>query len=303
MIAIALEAWGVRAPGGDDEVGAINLGAQRSTVTYACTMSCWGGTGFAKLNLAPGEWRDAGDPRRYLRELAAHLWTGDPIAFAEALRLGIDARPAALLTTAVALSPALRDRLAERFGASVIDWYSLTETGPLAFACPRGEGYHLLAHDVHVEVIDPHGAPTSERGEVTVTGGRNPYVPLLRYRTGDFGRIDRAACACGEPTPRLVEGRPPVPLRARDGAPINTVDVARALRPFPLVQHALVQRADASVELTVRAAPGEIDLDGIRSALAELFGDVPLSLHVDPTLGDRLPGKVIPYRSELPLEE
>lgn len=308
LVAIALERWGVEVPGERDDVGAFNVGAQRSTVTYPCTLSAWGGTGFAKLNLSREEWRGERDARDFFADLEPRVLTGDPISFAEAMRAGIEHRPGALITTAVAMSDALRERLSAWFRCPVIDWYSLTETGPLGYACRAGRGYHLLSPDVFVEVLDEGGAPVAEgeRGEVTVTGGRNPFVPLLRYRTGDFGRLDRGPCSCGDPTPRLVEleGRAPIPLRAAGGALVNTVDVARALRPFPLVQHALVQRADRSLDLVVRAAPGEVDVAAIHRALEALFGALPIEVRLDPALGDRSEGgKVLPYRSELPLEE
>ncbi len=43
----------------------------------------------------------------------------------------------------------------------------------------RGKHDSLLAQDVYVEI-------PGERGEITLTGGRSPYLPLLRYRTSDL---------------------------------------------------------------------------------------------------------------------
>src|SRR5262249_46519873 len=151
--------------------------------------------------------------------------TGDPISFAEMLRLDLPARPMALVTTSVAMSPALRDQLQARYAAPVIDWYSLVETGPIGYICPRGGAYHLLPPDLHVEALRADGSPVldGERGEIAVTGGRNPFAPLLRYRTGDWGRLDRSPCPCGDPTLRIVdlEGRSPVLLRSSDGTPVS----------------------------------------------------------------------------------
>jgi phenylacetate-CoA ligase len=234
--------------------------------------------------------------------------TGDPISFAEMMARDLPASPLALVTTSVAMSPELKRRLSARYQAPVIDWYSLVETGPLGYGCPLGHGYHVLPHDVHVEVLRPDGgwAGPGERGEVAVTGGRNVFFPLLRYRTGDFGRIDHEPCPCGDPMPRLLEleGRVPVLFRSSDGTPVSTVDLSRLLREFPLLLHEFVQRTDRSCELTARPLPGASPGAGeIAAALRKLLGDLPVEVRFDPRLGDRAEGKARPYRSELMLED
>lgn len=303
LIDFALRARGITLPLGPEQVACLLVGAQRHTVTYPTVLSVWRQSGFAKLNLTPSDWPAPDSPHHFFEDTRPALLTGDPLAFAELLRLGVSARPRALVTTAVALSAGLKRRLEAHFACPVVDWYSLTETGPIAAACPAGEGYHVLPHDVFVETLGPDGLPTSERGEVTVTGGRNPYLPLLRYRTGDFGRLACEPCPCGDPMPRLreLEGRAPVLLRAADGSPVNTVDVSRLLRELPLVQHELVQRRDLSLALTARVVPGASrDTGPLERLLRGLFGDVPVAVHWDDGLGER---KVVPYRSELLLEE
>ncbi|HEY8040456.1 MAG TPA: hypothetical protein VIF15_11710 [Polyangiaceae bacterium] len=307
LLELALARWGIDARFGHDDV-AMLVGAQARTVTYATALAAWGQAGFAKLNLEPGLWPRDVAPRRFFADLAPALLTGDPVAFAELMARGVTVRPRALVTTAVAMSDVLRARLAAHFGAPVIDWYSLTETGPIGYACPRGGGaYHVLAHDLFVEAVDARGAQVApgERGEIAVTGGRNPFLPLLRYRTGDWGRLDPGPCACGDPMPRLVEleGRAPVRLAAADGRVVNPVDVSGVLRAHPVVQHELVQRADLSCQLALRAVAGEpFDTAALERELRALFGDVPLAVRFDPTLGDRT-GKIAPFRSELPFEE
>jgi phenylacetate-CoA ligase len=306
LIEVALERHGASARFDERDVVFL-VGAQAHTVTYATALSAWGQAGFAKLNLARSEWPAEDAPRRFFADLAPALLTGDPISFAELMARGVEARPRALLTTAVAMSDALRDRLAQRFGAPVIDWYSLTETGPIGYACARGGGYHVVAHDVFVEAVDARGRPLppGERGEIAVTGGRNAFLPLLRYRTGDWGTLAFDACPCGDPMPRIValEGRAPVRLFAAGGGSVNPVDVSRVLREHPIVQHELAQRADGACDLRLRAVPGEpIDLAAIERDLRELFGGVALTLHLDPALGDRA-GKAVPYRSELPVRD
>lgn len=303
----ALGRHGVRLAPGEDDVACMLLGAQSRTVTYATTLPAWSGAGFAKLNLRPDEWPRPEGRGRYLSEMAPAVLTGDPISFAELLRLGTGVRPAAAVSTAVAMSLGLRRRLAAELGCPVVDWYSLTETGPIAYLCPTGEGFHLLPHDLHVEALDEGGHPVAPgaRGEITVTGGRNPYLPLVRYRTGDWGRLAFEPCPCGDPMPRLLdlEGRRPVLFRAADGTLVNPVDVSRVLREHCLVRHAFAQRADGRCELVLRPFPDvPVDLAAIGAQLRSLLGEVALAVRVDPTLGDRDP-KLVAYSSELLLEE
>jgi phenylacetate-CoA ligase len=284
------------------------VGAQARTVTYPTVLSAWNGAGFAKLNLRAGDWPREESAQRYFEDLAPRLLTGDPISFAEMMRLNIACRPKALISTAVAMSQTLREKLRRAFGCPVIDWYSLTETGPIGYLCPQGEAYHLLPHDVHVEAVRPDGsaAAPGERGEITVSGGRNPFLPLLRYRTGDYGSLEFSPCPCGDPMPRIqqLEGRAPVLFRAADGSTVNPVDLSRILREFPFVQHELRQHADRSCELVARPMVGPLpDVAIVANALRDVLGHIPIEVRFDARLGDRQDGKVIPYQSELLLED
>jgi phenylacetate-CoA ligase len=190
----------------------------------------------------------------------------------------------------------------------VIDWYSLVETGPIGYICPRTDAYHLLPPDLHVEVLRSDGTPAApgERGEIAVTGGRNVFAPLLRYRTGDFGRLDFGPCPCGDPMPRLLEleGRVPVLLRSADGTPVTTVDLSRLLREFPLLLHEFAQAADLSCELVIRPLPGAApNPAAIEASLRRILGNLPLTIRLDPHLGERAEGKALPYRSALNVED
>jgi phenylacetate-CoA ligase len=308
LIEFALERHGARARFDPQSVACFLVGAQIRTYTYATVLYSWNGAGFAKLNIRPTEWPREGSQQRYFNDLAPQFLTGDPISFAEMLRQGLDTRPLALVTTSVAMSPSLKQRLSQRYRAPVIDWYSMVETGPVGYICPRSDAYHLLPHDLHVEVLRGDGMPAApgERGEITVTGGRNVFAPLLRYRTGDFGSLDLTACPCGDPMPRMcgLEGREPVVLRSADGTPVTTVDISRLLREFPLLLHEFTQHSDRSCELVARAMPGAAsEIDPIERALRRVLGDLPLTIRFDAHLGERTEGKAVPYRSELTLED
>jgi phenylacetate-CoA ligase len=293
------------APG---RVACFLIGAQIRTYTYAAVLTGWSEAGFAKLNLRQTEWPREGSQARYLESFTPQLLTGDPISFAEMVRLDLQARPLALISTSVAMSTTLKENLKRRYHAPVIDWYSLVETGPIAYSCPHGEGYHVLPPDIHVETLRADGTSCKpeERGEITVTGGRNPFAPLVRYRTGDWGRLDFSSCACGDPSPRILnlEGRTPLLIRAADGTPVSTVDLSRVLREHPLLLHEFTQRSDGSCELAYRPTPGQqADPKQIETDLRRVLGDIRLEIHLDSRMGERLEGKVQAYRSELMLED
>ncbi len=308
LIEHVLARHGVATDFAPDQVACFLIGAQIRTYTYAAVLTAWNQAGFAKLNLRATEWPRDGSQRRYVADLKPRLLTGDPISFAEMMRLDLPAEPAALVTTSVAMSPALEARLVDRYRAPVIGWYSLVETGPIGYGCPRGDGYHVLPPDLHVEALRPDGTrcAAGERGEIAVTGGRNPFAPLVRYRTGDWGRIDHGTCPCGDPMPRVLdlEGRVPLLYRAADGTPVSTVDLSRLLREHPLLLHEFVQRADRSCELVCRPLPGRApDAAAIEADLRRALGDVALAIRFDDALGDRAEGKVLAYRSELMVED
>lgn len=299
----ALGRHGVRVDARGLPAACFLLGSQVHTYTYATALSAWGGAGFAKLNLRDGEWPSPEARALYFDEFRPPLVNGDPVSLSEAVRLGLPKGVRAAVTTSTDLSEPLRRSLAAALGAPVVDWYSSVETGPIAYGCPRGEGLHLLPHDLFVEALDAAGrqVPDGTEGELTVSGGRNPFAPLLRYRTGDRGRLVRSACPCGDASARVVglEGRRAVLFRSADGTPVTTVDLSRTLREFPLALHSFLQRADRSLELVVRPLEGAAaDPAALAAALSRFFGALPLEVRVDPTLGAD-GTKVVAYRSEL----
>ena len=302
LLNFALARYGIDTQFTPGETACFLVGSQRHTVTYPTVMAGWNGAGFAKLNLFADDWPHATARHEYFDHFQPRLLTGDPLSFADMLDAGIGSAPKALVTTAVAMSVALKQRLQTAYSCPVIDWYSLTETGPLGYACTQGHGYHWLPHDVHLETLDEAGQPTAGRGEITVTGGRNPFIPLLRYRTGDWGHIDFSPCPCGDLMPRLLEleGRAPVRFFAKDSKRIGTQDVATVLRRYPLVQHSFEQAHDGACTLTYRTlASGSWARDELEAALHALLGQS-IELHEDADLGRRSAvDKVIPYVSKM----
>ncbi|MCC7358317.1 MAG: AMP-binding protein [Anaerolineales bacterium] len=273
LLRAALATRGVELLGGRDpatgrlRVALVLACFQRRTYTYAAVLSFLGGAGFVKINLNTDDWRDPADRARYLDECQPEVLTGDPLSFAELARLEMQHRPKALISTAMALTPGLCAELEARWGCPVIDLYAMNEAGPIAALTPTG--YAPLQPRLYFEVLDAEGrpCPLGERGEVTLTGGFNPFLPLLRYRTGDYARLAHVG---GQPRLVELEGRAPVVFTGAAGQAINNIDVSGALKRFALPQYQLHQAADGALTLTARKSSAP--LEKVRAALLGLFG-------------------------------
>lgn len=289
----ALRRFGIELRHGPGEVGVVLLGYQRECFTYVSVTPTMGESGLAKINLHERDWRHPDDRAKYLDALAPEVIAGDPISFAELLRIGARARPSAILCTSMALSAALRTELENQFCCPVLDLYSLNEAGPVAVFDERAGGHVLLQHRMFVELLDRDGMPVGEgdRGEITLTGGFNFCLPLLRYRTGDYASMSFRS---GEPVLVALAGRPPVRFRTLRGEWINNIEVTHAFRRFPLAQFTLHQLSDGALRLRLPESwRGD---EEVREALLSLFGaGQPLEIDRVRDFGD----KTVQYTSEL----
>lgn len=289
----ALRRAGIELRHGAGQVGVVLLGFQQRCFTYVSVTPTMGESGLAKLNLHPVDWRHPDDRARYLDAMAPEVISGDPLSFSELLKLPMTWRPRALLSVSMRLMPGLRRQLEERFGCPVLDIYSLNEVGPVGVHDEGCGGHLLLQPELYVEILDRAGQPVppGQRGEVTVTGGFNFCLPLLRYRTGDH-----AALVFGPEGPVLqgLSGRAPLRYRRADGSWVNNIDVTHALQALPLAHFAVHQDADGALTLRLDAN-GQQWAGAARVALASLFGPVPL--RVAPLGAEE---KVVQYTSDLP---
>jgi phenylacetate-CoA ligase len=110
---------------------------------------------------------------------------------------------------------AVRAEIESAWGATVADTFGMSDMwSTMGGACGADDGLHLTV-DGHavLELIDPDtGAPVARsdgaRGEFVWTHLRREGSPLLRYRSGDLGRVWTSACPCGRTSPRIrIDGR------------------------------------------------------------------------------------------------
>lgn len=290
----ALRRFGVTLTAGRGQVGVVLIGYQLTCFTYVSVTPAMGEAGLAKINLHPADWNSPDDRRKYLEALAPEVIAGDPLSFTELLEIAPGLRPKAILSTSMSLLPGLRDKLSATFACPVLDLYSLNEAGPVAVFDPEPDGHVLLQPRLYVEILDPQGLPVAEgsRGEITLTGGFNFCLPMLRYRTGDFASLDLDR---GEPVLRGLEGRAVVRFRKPDGIWLNNVDVTHALRPLPLARFSLHQRADETFEFSAEGPAFAIN--EANESLLRLFGS---TASIEPKPFATGCAKIPQYSSALP---
>lgn len=154
----------------------------------------------------------------YLRALRPAIILSAPTP---ALRLGqrlreqgVDPRALGIRMLLVTGQPVYRDGwqpnallrgLREAWGIDVVSLYGSTEYGA-GMVCAAGQGHHVLWDHMLFEIVDPEsGTPLQEGvGELVFSGLTREAIPLIRYRTGDITWIERAPCACGLTSPRVM---------------------------------------------------------------------------------------------------
>lgn len=203
-----------------------------------------------------------------------------------------------LETTGEPLTPEARERIEAAFGGRVHDAYGLTEC-VVGVECSEACGYHFWPDAVGVEVLQPQAdqpVPPGEVGELVVTSFMQTARPVLRFRTGDLGRLARRPCPCGDPAPRVhLLGRVVETLDAGRGVTLHTEDLVAELEHHGIHAHVAWQpgvssRAEEVVGgsgrsvLQVRVCKregAELRESRIRELLVAGFPDLAELLHED----------------------
>jgi phenylacetate-CoA ligase len=294
VIEHVLAGFGAGFTGGPGQVSLVNVYSQPVAYQFASVMSYLDGAGLLKINLHPDGWNRPEDQVAFLDDLAPEVFTGNPISLAALAELPLTHQPKAVLSGAMALSEALRRRLADRFRCPVVDLYGITECGLIAW---RDHDVHrIVPRRLYVEILDESGLRCEPGvvGEITVTCGENPMLPLLRYRTGDHAALEWRH----GPVLAGLDGRAPVVYRGSGGVAVNSIEVTHILSPLGLVAWHLHQGVDGALSLAVHQT-GAPDTGTISAALKSLMGDLPLKVTLVDLARDAKPQR---YTSELAAE-
>ncbi len=104
----------------------------------------------------------------------------------------------------------MRVEIERELGLAAVNFYGLSEMcgpGVAAECLPVRDGLHVQEDHFLVEVVDPADGTTLSpgvEGELVFTTLTKEALPLIRYRTGDIGRLIVEPCACGRTTVRIA---------------------------------------------------------------------------------------------------
>ena len=177
----------------------------------------------------------------------------------------------AIFTTSDMLLKPQREIIEEVFNSKIYDIYGCPEAGIISFECSFHNGYHLNQESVYVEIenIQPNGF-----GNIIATPLFNYAFPLIRYNTGDVGKLTQEPCECGRGLIRVKElgGRIRDFIKLRDGRYIhgaffNHLDAlykCKWIKQYQIVQENI---DELTFRFSLNSEPIKSDIENIKSAL------------------------------------
>ena len=204
---------------------------------------------------------------------------------AEACGRGI-VPPRAVMVSAEPLPPEMRAVVGRIFQAPVFDRYGSQELADVACECEHHRGLHISALTHYVEVVGGDGRASNpgEIGEIVITSLMNYSMPLIRYRIGDLGALDRDPCPCGRSLPLLSEisGRSLDSFVRADGTLVHGIRIRGFYRVMPWIKRFQV------IQLTpMRVHVRLVDRDRLTDPLTARRADLgTITAHIQAAMGE-----------------
>ncbi|KAB8136767.1 phenylacetate--CoA ligase family protein [Gracilibacillus oryzae] len=170
------------------------------------------------------------------------------------IKIGEDIRLKKIWLTGEGCSSTFRERLEKWWGCEVSFFYGSTECGVIGVECSNHKGYHIMEGHVKVEIVDPASEevlPYGKTGEIVVTTLLREGMPMVRYRTGDLGKLTQSICECGINMDVLeLRGRQEHMLRLG----------AEDYSPF-LIEHFLMEVPEAGLWYHLKLEQGNLTIE------------------------------------------
>jgi phenylacetate-CoA ligase len=153
--------------------------------------------------------------------------------------------------------------------AKLIETYTSTEGGLVAFQCTHDARWHIAESNVIAEIVDDEGQPTDGLGHLVITDLTNDATPMIRYRgLGDLARWETSPCPCGSSlrSIRQLEGRSAAMLRTRSGIWLSPFVITNAIEEVPgLSQYQVVQTQPGCIDVKIVAtSPADLESHLVR---------------------------------------
>ena len=226
---VACKPW-LLMPHAPGDVAVVALPYEMSSAGFSMHRAYQNNMNAIAVNVGKGGWYSEPDKTlTVMKDLKANILcttAGYALLLAEvAATMGLDLRndigPKLLWLGGEGFSHSLRQRVERNWGCTALTYYSSLECGPMGIECAVQSGLHIPENYQFIEIVDPSTGvvvPDGHVGEVCVTNLYRFGAPFIRYRTKDFGWIDRSPCECCLELPRLfLKGRPQDQIMLEDG--------------------------------------------------------------------------------------
>jgi phenylacetate-CoA ligase len=271
LFSLYLGSWGALA--GAERMGATSLpfGAGAAGMTSRAVMwlrdvkpKAFYGTPSFALHLAETAKDEGIDPREF--EMDVLFFSGEPGASI----------------------PGVRDRIAETYGARVIDSGSMAEMTPWMNLAGTSETDGMIAWQdvIYTEVCDPETSrrvPYGERGTPVYTHLERTSQPMIRLMSGDLTRWENGPTPCGRTYPHLPDGvfgriDDSFTIRGENIYPSEIDSALNQIEGYGGEHRIIITRDAAMDELNIRveaadqlSAQGEAAVDAFRQKLRDEF--------------------------------
>ncbi len=186
--------------------------------------------------------------------------------------------------------PATKRRIESAWGSRCYDHTGATEVGAWGFECQAQSGVHLNEGEFIFDVIDPDRGESAIEGELVITNLGRVGTPAIRYRTGDWVKLQTEDCDCRRTFRQLKDGiigRIDDVLIVR-GVNVYPSTIENILRGFPEVGEFVVDvfRRGELDEMEIRLEIRAMDTEAITAAVVKAIRNA---------LGLRVKAKSVPH--------
>jgi phenylacetate-CoA ligase len=188
----------------------------------------------------------------------------------------------AIITSAEALFPYMRETIERIFQCRVFNRYGSREIGNIACERPGIEGLWVAPWGNYLEILDSNGnrVPEGTDGEIVVTSLSNYAMPLLRYRIDDYGSLapkNKTTNLYPAQVIQSITGRASSILKTKSGILVDS-GYLQGLFYFRdwVKQYQIVQKNYSNIIYRVILndhSPHQSELDEVISKTRLVFGD------------------------------